>query len=126
MIGMVPRQRYWRQSIGCFHSLSATLVAIGNNAAISGTNSFLEYKTAFVVVVVVDDTTVGVDVDVDVGLIDMWTTIMRCRSCSSCKFGKLPFEIVVGFELHGPILFQIYHESMKLACVGTQSNLPGS
>jgi len=103
MISMVPWQRYWRQSIGCFHSLSATLVAIGNNATISGTDSFLEYKTTLVVVVVVDDATV----DVAVGLIDMWTTTIRCRSCSSCKFGKLPFEIVVGFELHGPIRYTI-------------------
>lgn len=111
MIGMVPWQRYWRQSIGCFHSLSATLVAIGNNAAISGTDSFLEYKTTLVVVVVVDNTSVDVDVNVNVtvaaGLIDMWTATIRCRSRFSCKFGELPFKIVVGFELHGPILFQI-------------------
>jgi hypothetical protein len=119
---VISRQRQWRQSIGCFHSLSATVAAAAAKtvtdyiAGISSTVTLPKHETTLVVCTGGIADNVRSTVDVAEGIASrprLWTTTIRCYRYPRCDFGELPLEVAVGFELHLSIfVLQEYKELM--------------
>jgi len=105
---VISRQRQWRQSIGCFHSLSATVAAAAETvtdyiAGISSTVTLPKHETTLVVCTAGIADNVRSTVDAAEGIASrsrLWTTTIRCYRYPRCEFGELPFEVAVGFKLH--------------------------